>query len=65
MTPELHADAMVFTAPNGSEELIVQSLGGDADAQHWVGTMAEQTDGTAVVRLRDGSRFRWLRNWAD
>ena len=62
MTPELHPYAMIFTAPNGSEEIIVQSLGGDADAQHWVKTMAEQTGGTAVVRLRDGSRFQWPGN---
>jgi len=65
MTRELRPYAMIFTSPNGSEEVIVQRRSGDADAIRWVKTMAEQTGGTAVVLLRDGSRFRWPQNWAD
>ena len=65
MTPGLRAYAMIFTAPNGSEEFIVQSWTEEADAQYWVKTMAEQTGGTAAVRLQDGFRFKWPRNWSD
>lgn len=58
MTRELRPYAMIFTSPNGCEEIIVQSWSADADAIRWVKTMAEQTGGTAVVLLRDGSPFQ-------